>query len=486
MPNHMSAERATKRANKSHRRRWIAPVVIVGVLLAVYLGGVAVFSFVFMPHTTLDGADVSLKTASVVGSQKSDAVAALQTHVTGNGVDLTVFGSDIDLTCDGASYARSALTQVSAWAWPVEVTRTHNLSAEAGVSFDHDKLAALLAPAMDESRQAASEDSGDVISYDSSSASFALDDRVIAQYLDVDAVAGVLSTAFAQHAASVVLGDECLSTGGSIEDAVAQANAYVQAATTLTLADQDVYNVTADQIAGWVTIADDLSVSLDTDAIATWCHGELSELLDTVGAERTYTRPDGVVETVNDGSAAFGASVYGWLIDGETAADELAAAIQAGQPTTLALPTLQEAAQVNPGGQDWGTRYIDVDIPAQHIYFYDNGTLIWDADTVTGQPSLNRGTPTGVWTVTNRLSGNINLTGPVNAETNEPEWDSHVQFWMGVVRNIVGFHNAPWRSTFGGQIYTWNGSHGCINLSYADGQSLYDLIQVGDVVVIHN
>ncbi len=486
MPNHMSAKRATDPASRSRKSHWIVPVVIVGILLAVYLGGVAIFSFVFMPRTTLDGADVSLKSASSVGSQRSDAVAGLQTHVTGNGLDLTVLGSDIDLTCDGESYALSALTQLNAWAWPVEITRTHDLSAEAGVSFDHDKLAALLAPAMDEGRQAALEDSGNVISYDSASSSFALDDRVVAQYLDLDAVAAVLSTTFAQHEASVELGDECLSTGSALEDAVAQANAYVQAATTLTLGGQDVYDVTADQIAGWVTIADDLSASLDTSAIATWCHGELSELLDTVGTERTYTRPDGVTETVNDGSAAFGASVYGWLIDGEAAADELAAAIQAGQPTTLALPTLQEAAQVNPGGQDWGTRYIDVDIPAQHIYFYDAGTLIWDADTVTGQPNLNRSTPTGVWTVTNRLSGDINLTGPVNAETNEPEWDSHVQFWMGVVRNIVGFHNAPWRSAFGGQIYTWNGSHGCINLSYADGQSLYDLIKVGDVVVIHN
>ena len=67
----------------------IIPCAILGTLLAVYLGGVVFFYNVFMPGTTLDGMDVSLKSAADVASEKTDALAGYQTHVTGNGVDLT-------------------------------------------------------------------------------------------------------------------------------------------------------------------------------------------------------------------------------------------------------------------------------------------------------------------------------------------------------------------------------------------------------------
>ena len=57
---------------------------------------------------------------------------------------------------------------------------------------------------------------------------------------------------------------------------------------------------------------------------------------------------------------------------------------------------------------------------------------------------------------------------------------------MPFVDNMVAFHDAPWRGTFGGTIYRGNGSHGCINLPSANAQALYGLVQVGDVVVVHS
>ena len=43
-----------------------------------------------------------------------------------------------------------------------------------------------------------------------------------------------------------------------------------------------------------------------------------------------------------------------------------------------------------------------------------------------------------------------------------------------------------WRSEFGGDIYTWWGSHGCINMDYEPARQLYDLTELGDAVVIHD
>ena len=38
----------------------------------------------------------------------------------------------------------------------------------------------------------------------------------------------------------------------------------------------------------------------------------------------------------------------------------------------------------------------------------------------------------------------------------------------------IAFHDAPWRSEFGGDIYTWGGSHGCINLQLDMAEFIYE------------
>ena len=501
MPSHMNpSQKGRKKQEKSGRksRLWLIPVVLLAVLAVAYAGGVVAFNFFFMPGTTLGGEDVSLRPVSEIAAEKGSSLDDFETHVTGDGLDLTVRASDIGLTCDGDAYAQSALSQINVWLWPYEVFQTREVSAEAGSSFDEQALSELVTAAVDAVVQGAGESGGTDIAFNAEQGRFALDENAVRRHLSADAVTERVTRALNAQETEVQIGEDCLDVGDSLTTALDAANAYVAAAPlTLTLAGQHAYDVTAEQIAGWVRIADDLTVSLDAEAIDTWGHGELSDLLDTAGDERTYTRPDGAVFTVNDGARAYGRSSYGWIIDGGAAAQQVIAAIQAGQPATLDLPTLQTAAAIAPGGQDWPNRYIDVDLTAQHAIFYDNGTVIWEADITSGQPSLGNETPTGVWVVDSRKSrandGDINLKGPIDPETGEPEWDSHVDFWVGFVGNggsrngnLIGFHNAPWQyAPFGGSTYTWNGSHGCVRLSYASGEALYNVVQKGDVVVVH-
>ena len=48
-----------------------------------------------------------------------------------------------------------------------------------------------------------------------------------------------------------------------------------------------------------------------------------------------------------------------------------------------------------------------------------------------------------------------------------------------------GLHDANWRSNFGGDIYKYGGSHGCVNLPPNRTPDLYNMISVGTIVVIH-
>ena len=49
-----------------------------------------------------------------------------------------------------------------------------------------------------------------------------------------------------------------------------------------------------------------------------------------------------------------------------------------------------------------------------------------------------------------------------------------------------GFHDASWRSKFGGTIYQYSGSHGCINLPVDKAKLLYEKVYKGMPVLCHN
>ena len=69
--------------------------MIAGVVLAAYLAGVLAFSFLFMPNTTLDGTDVSLRLASDVSAEFASKASNYETRVKGDGIDLDLSGATL-------------------------------------------------------------------------------------------------------------------------------------------------------------------------------------------------------------------------------------------------------------------------------------------------------------------------------------------------------------------------------------------------------
>ena len=168
-------------------------------------------------------------------------------------------------------------------------------------------------------------------------------------------------------------------------------------------------------------------------------------------------------------------------------ASQIVSDLQSGTSTTIEVPTKSAAAAYAPGGKDWGNRFIDIDLTEQHVRMYDaSGALVWESDCVSGDSGKGHDTPCGVYTMDSyRASGNVELRGAIDPSTNEPEYISKVQYWMPFIGNSYALHDADWRSNFGGNIYTYNGSHGCVNLPSSKAAELYNLTSVGDVVVVH-
>ena len=120
--------------------------------------------------------------------------------------------------------------------------------------------------------------------------------------------------------------------------------------------------------------------------------------------------------------------------------------------------------------------YVDVDIDKQIVTYFYLGKLEWQSYCVTGTTNGERDTPTGTFWIKVKVPGK-RLKGPT--------WNCWVNRWMRFTDTAVGFHDATWRSNFGGQIYKTNGSHGCVNLPKSAACTLYDYVKVGTTVIVH-
>ena len=118
--------------------------------------------------------------------------------------------------------------------------------------------------------------------------------------------------------------------------------------------------------------------------------------------------------------------------------------------------------------------YIEVNIASQKLYYYEKNKLVLETNVVTGMKGVSP-TPTGNYKVLYK-SRNVNLKGA--------DYTSFVNYWIAFKGNSYGLHDASWRSRFGGSIYTYNGSHGCVNMPKSEISKLYDIVEVGTPVYI--
>jgi lipoprotein-anchoring transpeptidase ErfK/SrfK len=112
-----------------------------------------------------------------------------------------------------------------------------------------------------------------------------------------------------------------------------------------------------------------------------------------------------------------------------------------------------------------------------------DGQIVWDAPCVTGNLSKSYDTPAGLYSLTYKQKDRV-LRGKLQADGTY-EYESPVSFWMPF-NGGIGFHDANWRSKFGGTIYQTAGSHGCVNLPPEKAALLYDLVYAGMPVICYN
>ena len=192
----------------------------------------------------------------------------------------------------------------------------------------------------------------------------------------------------------------------------------------------------------------------------------LADKYDTYGKPHTFISTSGRQVSVNGD--------YGWQINQAEEAVALTRMVQNGTNQTREPAYSRTAASRT--GNDFGTTYVEVDMGLQHIYMYENGTLIAEAPIVTGNVAKGWTTPEGLYTLYYKERDRV-LRGPKRADGTY-SYESPVSYWMPF-NGGIGLHDASWRGKFGGEIYKNNGSHGCINIPPKTAAVIYEHVYKG-------
>lgn len=206
-----------------------------------------------------------------------------------------------------------------------------------------------------------------------------------------------------------------------------------------------------------------------------WLKREIKELatqLDSYGKTRSFVTSTG--ERIQ-----LPGKTMGWLLNTEKTEKATLKAIKNKEKSIELVWDSKGAAIWDPETEnDIGDTYVEVSISQQKVWYYKDGILELETSTVTGLPTPERQTKTGLHQILYKQRDRV-LRGSRRA------WHSFVNYWMPFTPDGQGLHDARWRRRFGGSIYKSSGSHGCVNLPASAAAQLYAKLETGTPVIVY-
>jgi len=455
----------------------ISAIVAIGLLIGVYFGIANKYSECFLMGTTVNGTDCSGMTVDEVGSLLQKQVEEYVLTIEGlNHTTEQIKGTDIGIVYNGYRQLEEAFHAQNFYAWPKALFHTNEITAEIDFDYDsaklNERIAALecLKPENQIAPVAATvvyQDGQFVVqdeSYGTQVDGTKLNDVIIAAVSAIDTKVNLDETGcyiqprFTKESPEVIAAKD-------------EMNKYLTASITYSL-DNILVTVDKSQTYQWISVDENMTPAISADGVKAFTK--------TLGNQ--YNTPDrsGQITTPTGKVVDIALAGYGRVVGADAEAEQLIAEIKEGKTVTRE-PIFSRAA--TPEGQTiWGTTYIEVDITAQHMWYIVNGAIALETDIVTGKQGSND-TPTGTFTVIEKMRNKTLRGRPL--PNGQPSYLTPVSYWMRITWSGIGFHDATWQPTFGGDRYVANGSHGCINMPLNMAAALYEALPMGTPVVIH-
>ena len=473
-----------KKQQRKKQKKYI--LIEIGIIVLIYLLGVLFFTFFTYPKTAVADTDISLKTSGVLKSELNQNSDTYILNIEGLDFNYNIKGKDIDYVFDSNQVVDKINDLKNPFIWPYEIFMSHEFISEELVSYNKEKINMLIIPEIENHNLKSIRPVNAALLWDSSLKTLSIQPEIVGNTLNLDKTLTTIYSYVGNAKKNLEISEneqllpDYFSNNEKINSTLEEAKIISKTIINLQLLGTNVSVLDASIFGPWIKIVGDYKAGIDETPLNEWVFS-LCNSCNTVGKARTYTTPYGKTCTVNGGNK-------GWSLNEEALLEQINANILSGNSVVIDIPTNSSMdAFTGPGGRDWGSRYIDVDLSQQHAWMYDeSGNLIWQSAIVSGKPDGEHNTPTGVWTILDKKSPEI-LKGNIDPATGQREYETKVQYWMAVTYSGVGFHDATWQSGFGGSRYANGaGSHGCMNLPLYAAGSLYSLCKSGDIVVIHN
>ncbi len=459
---------------KEEKKRFPVLPMICGLFLfllaAAYAGGIYYYRSHFLNGTVIDRVDVSGMTIGELQERIEDYMLRIVERKTdGTAMEEDIQGKDIDLTYASTEPLQEFLETQNIWTWFLPQTAEHK--TENLLSYDEKKLETEIRTLKGFQNDFA----------------VAPTDAYISDYTPEKGFEIIAETQGNKLKWQDTL-DTIQNAVKSLDEQTDLDKAGCYQVPTVTAEDEQLLK-TLDRLQKYAgitityTFGDNKEI-LDGGTISNWLHvdgfevtldqGQVGEYVaalrkryDSIFRSRTFQTSYGREITIDGGD-------YGWWMNYEQETKELTEMIERGESGER-TPVYYQTA-VSYGTPDYGTTYVEINLTAQHLFFYKEGSLVLESDFVSGNSSRGYDTPAGVYGVTYKQR-NATLVG----ET----YQTPVSYWMPFNRNI-GMHDATWRGSFGGNIYKTSGSHGCINLPYSIAQQIYEGIEKGTPVICYH
>lgn len=444
-------------------------ITVVAALLVVYIGGVIFHMHCFGFRTTINGKNVSGKTVHAVEALLLADAGNYKLDIKFRDSDFTFSLGDADSDVALTEPVDALLQKHSPFLWFVNSFYSYDYKIGYTVTCDKKKLETCLqtSPSMDRASMIESKDAKVVLEDGEAKIipeetgtkldTEKLYDKVLNALKNYD-------TSFDVDAAECYIPAHILSDSDSILRTKEAADAFVGIEAVYDFGSYT-YTIPKEELTKMAYVSSDGTIQISKSNVAAYAE-KFKEQFTTADTDREFTTHDKKTILVHGG-------YYGWVIDAETETEELYELLSKKKSFTKE-PACTRRGYALCEQNDIGSTYVEVDLTNQHVYYYQNGRLKWDSDCVSGQTPGHK-TPGGLYGLTYKK---------MHATLIGEDYETPVTYWMPF-NGGIGLHDASWRGKFGGEIYTYSGSHGCVNLPPSKAGELYEYVEAGMPIVCY-
>lgn len=430
--------------------------IILIALLSIYIIGVIAFSKFTYANTFINGKKASFKPLKNTFSEVELAPINIK------GRDNTKYSlSPLEVGMEVNEDDIVSIKQ-NAFIWPIEIFPKKSYDVEIEKSVDKDKLKDWVENS-DLNKNIVEPVNAKIEKTDSE---YEIVEEVIGNKLDNDKVVELISEAFLDGEKEVVLEEAYINpeiTKDSLQERRKALNKLKDCEITIDLDGKE------EKLYDLQHFLNEETLEIDRDKLKKYID-EIKRNYDNQGIERDFRTSSGQNIKVRGG-------IFGNRINRDKTVEKIVDALEKGESATI--EPVYTHKSIN--GGNIGNTYIEISIARQYMWYYKNGNLIVQTPVVTGTANGRHDTPRGVYEAwlmeANRYLKGFNDDGS--------KYKVPVKYWIQLDYTGVGIHDTYYRGAYGGNIYKYNGSHGCINTPLGNVSKLYNNLEKGTPAIIY-